>query len=148
MDFGTGRGVTQGDPASPMIFNTVVDAVVRAVLGVVCGPHEARNGMGWASGERNLVFYADDGRIVGRDHIWVQDSLTMTVGVFMRVDIETNLEKNKAMVCNPGYIWGKWSKSAYKCGARGECGVTVAALSLKGHMERYYGISVLQTMEV
>ena len=27
--FGTGRGVTQGDPASSMIFNIVVEAVVR-----------------------------------------------------------------------------------------------------------------------
>ena len=32
MAFGTGRGFTQGDPTSPMIFNIVVDAVVRAVL--------------------------------------------------------------------------------------------------------------------
>ena len=36
-EFGTGKGVTQGDPASPMIFNIVVDAVVRKVLGIVCG---------------------------------------------------------------------------------------------------------------
>ena len=35
--FGTGRGVTQGDPASPIIFNMVVDTVVRTVLDVVCG---------------------------------------------------------------------------------------------------------------
>ena len=40
-DFRTGRGVTQGDPVSPMIFNIVVDAVVRAVLDVVCEPQEA-----------------------------------------------------------------------------------------------------------
>ena len=31
MTFGTGRGVTQVDPASPMIFNIVVDAVVILV---------------------------------------------------------------------------------------------------------------------
>ena len=30
--FGTGRGVNQGDPASPMIFNIVADAVVQTVL--------------------------------------------------------------------------------------------------------------------
>ena len=30
--FGTGRGLTQGDLASPMILNVVVDAVVWAVL--------------------------------------------------------------------------------------------------------------------
>ena len=34
MNFGIGRGVTQGDPTSPMIFNIVVHAVVRAVLEV------------------------------------------------------------------------------------------------------------------
>ena len=38
IDFGTGRGVMQGNPASPMIFNIVVDVVARAVLEVVCGP--------------------------------------------------------------------------------------------------------------
>ena len=38
LPFGTGRGVTQGHPAFPMIFNIFVDAVVRATLEVVCGP--------------------------------------------------------------------------------------------------------------
>ena len=33
--FGTVIGVTQGDPTSPMIFNIVVDTVVRAKLEVV-----------------------------------------------------------------------------------------------------------------
>ena len=60
--------MTQGDPASPMIFNIVVDVVVRAVLDVFCSPQEDQNCMGWASGERNVVFYADDGRIAGRGH--------------------------------------------------------------------------------
>ena len=58
--------MTQGDPASLMILNIVVDAVVRAVLEAVCSPQEAHHGMGWEVGERNLVFYADDGRVVGR----------------------------------------------------------------------------------
>ena len=51
-----------------MIFNTVVDAVVRAVLDVVCEPQEAEHGLVWATGERNVIFYTDDGRIAGRDH--------------------------------------------------------------------------------
>ena len=41
--FITGRGVKQGDPTSPMIFDIVVDAVVRAVLEVVWGQQEARH---------------------------------------------------------------------------------------------------------
>ena len=38
MLFCTGRGFMQGYPASPMIFNTVVDTVVIATWGVVCRP--------------------------------------------------------------------------------------------------------------
>ena len=38
--------------------------------------------MGWASGEHNLIFYADGRRIGGRDHIWVQDALAVSVTVF------------------------------------------------------------------
>ena len=45
-EFGTGRGLTQGKPTTPMIFNIVVDVVVWAVLNVVCSPQEAQHGMG------------------------------------------------------------------------------------------------------
>ena len=96
--FGTGRGVMQGDPSSPTIFNIVVDTVVRSTLEIVCGPQEARHGMGWAVGELNLIFYADDGRSGGRDHIWIQDALNVSVAMFRRMGLETNLEKTKALV--------------------------------------------------
>ena len=61
----------------------------------------------------------DDGRIGGRDHIWVQDNLAVSVEMFQRMGLETNLEKTKDLVCNPGYIWGKWSEAAYKRRATG-----------------------------
>ena len=64
----------------------------------------------------------------------------------------------------PGYIWRKWSEAAYKSRAAREgetfkerkqervsfteYGVTVAELSLKGHIERQHRISIPQTMEV
>ena len=35
----------QGDPSSPIIFNIVVDVVLRAVLAEVCGPQEAHRGL-------------------------------------------------------------------------------------------------------
>ena len=57
--------------------------------------------------------------------------------------LETNLEKNKAMVCTPGFIWGKWGELVYLRRETGEgetfgerkntrvsctdCGVIVAA---------------------
>ena len=65
-----------------MIFKIVVNVVVRAVLEEVCSPQEAHHGMGWEAGARNLVFYADDGRIEEQDHEWVQDALTVTVAMF------------------------------------------------------------------
>ena len=74
-----------------MIFNIVVDVVVLAVLEEVCSPQEAHHGMGWAVGERNLVFYADDRSIVGRYHKWVQDALTVTVSMFRRMALKNNL---------------------------------------------------------
>ena len=55
-DFWSGRVVTQGNHESQIIFNIVVDEVVRVVLDVVCGLQEAQHGLGWASGARNLIF--------------------------------------------------------------------------------------------
>ena len=81
----------QGDPASPIIFKIVVDVVVRVVLDVVCGPQKDQNGLGWAAGERNMIFYAGNGRIAGKDHKWVQDALTVTVAMFRRMGLDTNL---------------------------------------------------------
>ena len=60
------------------------------------------------------VFYTGDGWIAGKEHIWVQDALTLTVEMLLRVGLNTNLEKTKALVCNPGYMWVKWSEAAYK----------------------------------
>ena len=101
-EFHTGRVLMQRDPHSPIIFNIVVDAVVWAVLYVVCGPHEAKHGLGWEAGERNVIFYADDDTIAGQDHEWVQDALSVTVAMFRRMGLDTNIEKSKTMVYRPG----------------------------------------------
>ena len=58
---------------------------------VFCGPHEEWHEMGWATRERNLIFYADDGRIVRREHIWLQDAMTVSVAMFRRVALGTNM---------------------------------------------------------
>ena len=112
--FGTGIGVTQVDPTSPMIFNIVVDAVLQAVREVVCCPQEAQHGMELAAGERNLMFYSDDKRIAGRYQEWVQDALTVTVAMFRRMGIYDYLKNTKAMVFTPEFIWEKWGYMAYK----------------------------------
>ena len=49
-DFERRRGITKGDPTSPVIFNMVVDVLGRSVLEIVCRPQEAQHRMGWATG--------------------------------------------------------------------------------------------------
>ena len=61
--------MTQGDLVSLTIFNIMMDALVRAVLLEVFGPYESYHGFGSAAGKRNIIFYADDGRIAGRNLI-------------------------------------------------------------------------------
>ena len=80
-----------------MIFDIVMDVVVRAVIDVICGPQEAQHGLGWAAGEWDLIFYANDGRISGQYHKGVQDAL-FPVTMFCRMRLEKNLENTKTMV--------------------------------------------------
>ena len=160
-EFQMGRGLMQGDPTYLAIFNIVVDAVMQAVLDVVYGPQEAQHGLGWAAGERNMIFYTDDGRIAGWDHMWVQDEMSVTVAMFHIMGLETNLDNTKAMVCTPGFIWGEWGEKAYKRRATGEgetflerkrlrvsctkCGVTATQSYLKQNMASLYVICSPQT---
>ena len=156
--FRTGRVLTQGYPVSLMIFSIVVGAVVQEVLGVVCIPQEAQHGLVWEAGERNIIFYANNGRIAGRDYVWVQDALSVTVAMFRRMGLEKNLENNKTIVFTPGFVWGEWGEQACKRRATGEgatfreqnrlrvsyakCRVTVAQSSLKHHMSSQHVICV------
>ena len=81
-----------------MIFNIMVDAAVWALLAEVCRPQEVQHGLGWVTGERNLVFYVDDGRMAGQDQIWVQETLMVTVKMFRSVELKTNQKNTKSMV--------------------------------------------------
>ena len=95
----------QGDPVSLALFNIIVDAVVRATLQEICGPKEAQQSFGWSAREHNICFYGDDGRIAGQDPIWVQTALTIMERMFDRVGLQKNLNKTKAMIYMPGFIW-------------------------------------------
>ena len=60
------------------------------------------------------MFYADNGRIAGRNPIWVQETLKTLVRMFERVGLYKNLRKTKSMTCTPGFIWGQLGKDTYK----------------------------------
>ena len=59
------RGMTQGDPLSPTIFNVVVDAVVRHWLEGLQTENEEKGETG--GGHLSAVFYADDGMVGATD---------------------------------------------------------------------------------
>ena len=76
--------------------------------------------MVWAVSEHNIVFYVDDGRIVGSNPIWVNMTLTEVVRMFNRVVLLTNLDNTKEIMCTPGFIWGHQGTAVYKRRAAGE----------------------------
>jgi Reverse transcriptase (RNA-dependent DNA polymerase) len=99
------RGVTQGDPLSPMIFNIVVDAVVRSwrtnMLPRAVTPVEA-------------LFYADDGWLASEDAKTLQRNLDYFTVCFMRVGLQTNAAKTKSLVCNSDVAATRWSSPAFR----------------------------------
>ena len=153
--FSASRGVTQGDPLSPTIFNIVVDAVVRYWLSLVLDGTESDDGLGRSVAEQLVLFYADDGLIGARNHEWLQMALSCLVGLFARAGLQTNTSKTKAMTCTPGYISDRLSSPAYKRRREGGgesprtrrrrrvtcsvCGADLAAGSLSVHMLAQHG---------
>ena len=76
-------------------------------------------GMG-GRGEQDIMFYANNGCIAGRNPIWVQGTLMTLVQMFERVGIDTNMGKTKFMTCPPGFIWSQQGKEAYKRRVKGK----------------------------
>ena len=66
------RGVTQGDPLSPTIFNVVVDAVVRHWLDLATQEAERRRERGREGQHQAALFYADKGMLASSDPWWLQ----------------------------------------------------------------------------
>ena len=80
--FKGGRGVTQGNPLSPTIFNVVVDAVVRHWLQIATQEAERRGERGREDQHQAALFYADDGMLASSDPRWLQWEFTQLVGMW------------------------------------------------------------------
>ena len=107
-----------------MILNIMINAVLKVVLEDVCRPQEDRHGMGWASGERNIIFYANDGRITVRESKWVKEALTTMVAMLCRVGLTKNIKNTKAMVCGDSLVKshtnGGWRGRGRRSGGSGK----------------------------
>ena len=111
--FKGGRGVTQGDPLSPTIFNVVVDAVVRHWVTIAVTEAEKRKERGREGRHQAAVFYADDGMLALSDPQWLQWAFTQLVGLFDRVGLNTNSGKTVSITCRPCSTTGNRSEKAY-----------------------------------
>ena len=74
-----GRGVTQGDPLPPTIFNVVVDAVVRHWVTLAVTEAEKRGDRGREGRHQAALLYADDGMLASSDPQWIQWAFTHLV---------------------------------------------------------------------
>ena len=89
--FSAGRGVRQGDILSPMIFNIVVDAVIRE------SEVQISESRGQQRRTVDALFYADDGALMGEDAMEVQSSLDIYTKTFSRVGLKMNAEKQRRL---------------------------------------------------
>ena len=88
------RGVTQGGPLSPTIFNLMVDAVVREWERQLVA-----RGLGLDDVRRLFAcFYADDGLLAARDPEHLQLAFDLLTDLFDRVGLKTNTTKLGAWV--------------------------------------------------
>ena len=94
------RGVMQGDPLSPTIFNVVVDAVVRHWLEGLQNATEEKGATG-REGHFSAVFYAKDRMVGASDPAWLQGAFSALVAIFDRIGLRTNVDKTVSMTCHP-----------------------------------------------
>ena len=107
------RGVRQGDILSRMIFNIVVDTVIRFWR------HENTN----EDGSLKTQFYADDGTISGNCAKEVQQALDIFTDGFARMGLKMNSKKTVAMIMTGGNVVVNISDEAY-ARKRGNGGLT------------------------
>ena len=91
--FKPGRGMTQGDIPFPLLFNLIIDTIVRQLAQDTAGSETTRI-------ESLSVFYADDGYIGGVDAGRVQALTDKAAQMFETMGLVANALKTKAVVNN------------------------------------------------
>jgi len=98
--FQTTRGVKQGDVASPILFNIVMDCILREFM-QRAEPHLARLSCGTAELQLTPLFYADDGVFFATNSDALQAQLDLFSRLCAGFELEINADKTK--VCTYAY---------------------------------------------
>ena len=107
------RGVTQGKPLSPTIFNVVVDVLVRHWVTMALDKVEKRGERGKEVRHQADLSYAGDGMVAPSNPHWLQCAFNALFGLFKRMGLRTNVGKTVSMVCIPCQATGNKSEAAY-----------------------------------
>jgi Reverse transcriptase (RNA-dependent DNA polymerase) len=78
--FAASRGVRQGDIISPMIFNIVTDAIIRECEGQFLTNDISRR--------LDVLFYADDGMVVGKNPSDEENLLNLYTKKLPKLDLK------------------------------------------------------------
>ena len=150
------RGVTQGEPLSPTIFNVVVDAVIWHWVHGVVKEVEAKGETGREGRHQTALFYTDGGMVASSEPAWLQGAFKALVGLFDRVGLLTNVGKTVSMVCHPcqgaagnrteeaygrritgeGRLYAERQRERIECV---ECGEFLAVGSMSSHLMTRHG---------
>ena len=114
------RGVTQGEPLSPNIFNAVVDAVVRHWVKMTLDEAEKRGERGNEGKHQAALFYADDVMVALSEPRLLQWAFDTLVILFERVGLRINAGNTVSMVCRPCQAAGTQLVAAYRRKMTGE----------------------------
>ncbi len=150
------RGVTQGGSLSSLLFNVVVDAVVREWCHRILDKKATRDGLTMAQSTTQMVsFYVDGGVLSARDPVWLQSALKILITLFEQVGLKMNTKKTQVMTCIPGKIRESLSKEVYHDSRLGIlsstnrkhlriecdiCGERLQASSLQSHLKMQHDV--------
>ena len=108
------RGMTQGYPMSPTLFNVVVDTVIHHWVAVVVATKEGMEVLGMSIWYLAGYFYADNGLASLTQPERLQRAFEVLTVLFKRVVLRTNTWKTVGMACQPCHTPGRMSVEAYE----------------------------------
>ena len=110
------RGVTQGDPLPPTIFNMLVDAIILHWETWVTREEAVPEGFGREVQKLAALFYANAGFISSPRPSRLQEPLEILTGMFDQVSLRTNIAKTVGMFSQ--LLWYVGSQLVEACTIR------------------------------